>query len=55
LIKRRHSSILDVSSSRAANWDPSHCLVVARVREILALSNKNAHILCGDIQSQEVK
>jgi hypothetical protein len=35
--KRRHSSIVDVQSFRGANCDTDHCLVVAKVRERLAV------------------
>ena len=39
LIDRRwHSSLLDVRSFRGAEWDTDHCLVVANVRERLAVS-----------------
>jgi hypothetical protein len=38
--KRRHSSILDVRSFRAADCDIDHCLVVAKVRERLAVSKQ---------------
>ena len=36
LIDRRYSSILDVQSSRGADCDTVHCLVVPKVREKLA-------------------
>jgi hypothetical protein len=36
--RRRYSSILDVRSFRAADYDTDHCLVVAKVRERLAVS-----------------
>jgi hypothetical protein len=35
--RRRHSNILDVRSYRAADCDTDHCLVVAKVRERLAV------------------
>jgi len=42
LIDRRwHSSILDVQSFREADCDADHYLVVARVRERLAVSKKS--------------
>jgi len=38
LIDRRwHSSLLDVWSFRGADFDTDHCLVVAKVRERLAV------------------
>jgi hypothetical protein len=39
--RRRHSSVLDVRSFRAADRDTDHYLVVAKVRERLAVNNKN--------------
>jgi hypothetical protein len=41
--RRRHSSILDVRSFRAADCDFDHYLVVANVRERLAVSKQTAH------------
>ena len=38
--RRWHSSILDLRSFRGVNCDTDHCLVVTKVRESLALSNK---------------
>jgi hypothetical protein len=43
--RRRHSSILDVQSFRAANYDADHYLVVAKVRERLAVSKQTAHMV----------
>jgi hypothetical protein len=40
--RRRHSSILDVRSFRAADCDTDHYLVVAEVRERLAVSEQTA-------------
>jgi endonuclease/exonuclease/phosphatase family metal-dependent hydrolase len=41
--RRRHSSILDVRSFRAADCDTDHYLVVAKVRERLAMSKQTTH------------
>ncbi|PNF33805.1 hypothetical protein B7P43_G10012 [Cryptotermes secundus] len=41
--RRRHSSVLDVRSFRAADCDTDHYLVVAKVRERLAVSKKTTH------------
>jgi hypothetical protein len=38
--RRRHSSILDVRSFRAADYDTDHYLVVEKVRERLAVSKQ---------------
>ncbi|PNF22162.1 hypothetical protein B7P43_G05764 [Cryptotermes secundus] len=43
--RRRHSSILDVQSFRAADCDTDHYLVVAKVRERLAVSKQTTHRL----------
>jgi hypothetical protein len=40
--RRKHSSILDVLSSRRADCDTDHYLVVPRVRERLAVSKRVA-------------
>jgi hypothetical protein len=40
IIRRWHSSLLDVRSSRAADCDTDHYLVVAEVRERLAVSKQ---------------
>jgi len=46
LIKRRwHSRILNVQFFRGAGCNTDHCLVVAEVRERLALINKQHRIL----------
>ena len=45
---RRQSSILDVSSFRGADCDTDHYLVVAKVRERLAVSKRAAQNLDGE-------
>jgi iron only hydrogenase large subunit-like protein len=40
--KRRHPSVLDVRSFRAADCDSDHCLVVAKVRERLAVNKQRS-------------
>jgi hypothetical protein len=40
LDRRWHSSILDVKSFRGADCDTDHCLVVAKVRERIAVSKQ---------------
>jgi len=53
LIGRRwHSSMLDVRSISAADYDTDHYQVVAKVKEKLAVSKKATHI---KIESQEPK
>jgi hypothetical protein len=41
--RRRHSNILDVRSFRTADCDTDHCLVVAEVRERLAVNKQRSH------------
>jgi hypothetical protein len=41
--RRRHSSILDVRSFRAANCDTDHYLVVTKVKEGMAVSKQTMH------------
>jgi CTP-dependent riboflavin kinase len=41
--RRQHSSILDVRSFRAADCDTDHYLVVAKVRERLAVSKQTTY------------
>jgi hypothetical protein len=43
--RRRHSSILDVRSFRASDCDTNNYLVVAKVRERLAVSKQTTHRL----------
>jgi hypothetical protein len=41
--RRRHSNVLDVRSYRAADCDTDHCLVVAKVRERLAVNKQKSN------------
>jgi hypothetical protein len=41
--RRRHSNVLDVRSFRAADCDSDHYLVVAKVRERLAVNKQRSH------------
>jgi hypothetical protein len=41
--RRRHSIVLDVRSFRAADCDTGHYLVVAKVRERLAVNKQRSH------------
>jgi hypothetical protein len=41
--RRQYSSVLDVRSFRAADYDIVHCLVMAKVRERLAVSKQTRH------------
>jgi hypothetical protein len=41
--RRQHSSILDVQSFRAADCDTDHYLMMAKVRERLAVSKQTMH------------
>ena len=45
--KRRQSSILDLRSFRGADCDTDHYMVVAKVRERLAVSKHAARIFMG--------
>jgi hypothetical protein len=46
--RRRQSSVLDVRSFRGADCDTDHCLVVAKVRERLAVSKQAAQKFDGE-------
>jgi hypothetical protein len=46
--RRQHSSILDVQSFRGADCDTKHYLVVAKVRERLAMSKQAAQKISTD-------
>jgi hypothetical protein len=41
--RRRHLNVLDAPSYRAADCDTDHCLVVAKVREELAVNKQIYH------------
>jgi hypothetical protein len=41
--RRRHSSVLDVRSFRAADCDTNHCLLVAKIKERLAVNKQEQH------------
>jgi hypothetical protein len=41
--RRRHSSVLDVRSLRAADWDTDHYLEVAKFKEWLAVNRQDSH------------
>jgi hypothetical protein len=45
--RRRHSSILDIRSFRVADCDTDHSLVVAKVRERLAVRKQAAQKFDG--------
>jgi exonuclease III len=40
--RRRHSNVLDVRSFKAADCDSEHCLVMAKVRERLAVNKQRS-------------
>jgi hypothetical protein len=41
--RRRHSNVLDIRSFRATDCDSNHYLVVAKVRERLAVNKQRSH------------
>jgi hypothetical protein len=41
--RRRHTSVLDVRSFRAADYDTDHYLVGAKIRERLAMNKQGSH------------
>jgi hypothetical protein len=53
IVRRRHSSILNIRSFRIAGCDIDHCLVVAKVRERLTVSKQSTHRLCTEMFSLE--
>jgi hypothetical protein len=54
--KRRHYNILYVGLFRGTDCDTDHNLVVAKVRERLAVSKQtHATILYGEFQPQEIE
>jgi hypothetical protein len=50
-----HSIVLDIPSFRAADCDTDQYLVVAKIRERLAVNKQGSHISYGEDQTQEVK
>jgi hypothetical protein len=46
--RRRHSSVLDVRSFRAADCDTVHYLVVVKVKERLAVNKQRSHRSYGE-------
>jgi hypothetical protein len=50
--RRRHSSIPDVQSFRAADCNTNHYVVVAKVRERLAVRLRSGIVLKSQIGSQ---
>jgi hypothetical protein len=52
---RRHSNVLHVRPFRAANCNTGQYLMVAKVKEKLALDKQSLQISYGEAKSQEVK
>jgi hypothetical protein len=46
--RRRHSNVLGVRSFSAADCDTDHHLVVAKVRERLAVNKQRSHRFCSE-------
>jgi len=53
--RKKHSSIIDVQSFRGADCDTYLYLLVAKVRERLAVSKQEAQKFDGERKSQEAK
>jgi hypothetical protein len=43
IVRQRHSNVLDVRSFRAADCDTDHCLVVVKIKEIIAMNKQGSH------------
>jgi hypothetical protein len=46
VVRQRHSNVLDVQSLRAADCDSDHYLVVAKIRERLAVNKQRSQRFC---------
>jgi hypothetical protein len=56
LIEDRYSSVSDIRPFKGADCDTDHCLVVTKLKEKLPVCKQHsAHILYGEVQSQETK